>query len=157
MVSLKHTESAQCPLKGMFRVGSRSQSRLKTTNFLDVTLNLNNGRFYPYRKPNDQPVYIHKDSNHPPNITKNLRASISRRISDISHDAEIFLNAAPFYEDALKESGYTKRMVYRDKQPTNKKRSRRRNIIWFNPPFSKNVATSIGATLLKLISKHFSP
>ena len=133
------------------------QVNLKTTNFLDVTLNLGNGRFYPYRKPNDRPVYIYKDSNHPPNMTKNLPASISRRISNITHDAEIFRNAAPFYEDALKESGYTERMVCRDKQPTNKKRNRKRNTIWFNPPFSKNIATNIGTTFLKLISKHFPP
>ena len=57
-------------------------SNLKITNFLDITLNLNNGKHYPYRKPNDRPMYIHKQSNHPPNIIKNLPASISRRISD---------------------------------------------------------------------------
>ena len=43
-------------------------SNLKITNFLDITLNLNNGKHYPYRKPNDRPMYIHKQSNHPPNI-----------------------------------------------------------------------------------------
>ena len=65
-------------------------SNLKITNFLDITLNLNNGKHYPYRKPNDRPMYIHKQSNHPPNIIKNLPASISRQISDISYDEEIF-------------------------------------------------------------------
>ena len=33
---------------------------LKVTNFLDITLNLNNGEYSPYRKPNDRPVYIHR-------------------------------------------------------------------------------------------------
>ena len=41
------------------------------------------------------------------------------------------------------------------KQATTKKRNRKCKIIWFNPPFSKNVATNIGATFLKLIPKHF--
>ena len=47
------------------------QANLKVVNFLDITLNLNNGKYYPYRKPNDKRVYIHKQSNHPPNIIKN--------------------------------------------------------------------------------------
>ena len=32
-------------------------------------------------------------------------------------------------------------------------RNRNRNIIWFNPSFSRNVKTNIGKTLLKLIQK----
>ena len=76
-------------------------SNLKITNFLD-TLTLNNGKHYPYRKPNDRPMYIHKQSNNPPNIMKNLPASISRRISDISYDEEIFKKASPAYVDAQK-------------------------------------------------------
>ena len=100
-------------------------------------------------------MYIHKQSNHPPNIIKNLPASISRRISDISYDEEIFKKASPAYVDALKSSGYTEGITYPDKQPTKKKRNRQRNVIWFNPPFSNNVTTNIGATFLKLINKHF--
>ena len=57
--------------------------------------------------------------------------------------------------DALKSSGYTEGITYLDKQPTKKKRNRQRNVIWFNPPFSNNVTTNIGATFLKLINKHF--
>ena len=30
-----------------------------------------------------------------------------------------------------------------------------RNIIWFNPPFSKNVRTNVGRNFLNLIDKHF--
>ena len=37
----------------------------------------------------------------------------------------------------------------------NQKRKRKRNIIWFNPPYSKNVKTNIGKTFLQLLSKHF--
>jgi len=35
------------------------QTYLKIVNFLDVTFNLNNGTYmyYPYRKPNDHPIY----------------------------------------------------------------------------------------------------
>ena len=37
----------------------------------------------------------------------------------------------------------------------NQKRERKRNIIWFNPTYSKNVKTNIGKTFLQLLSKHF--
>lgn len=128
---------------------------LKITNFLDVTLNLSNGKYYPYRKPNDQPMYIHTQSNHPPSVINALPASISRRVSDISCDKETFKKATPIYNDALKSSGYTDSLCYKDNQPKRRGRNRQRNITWFNPPFSKNVSTNIGCTFLKLIDKHF--
>ena len=37
------------------------------------------------------------------------------------------------------------------------KRNRKRNIIWFNPPYSKNVQTNVAITFLNLIKKHFPP
>jgi len=56
----------------------------------------------------------------------------------------------------LKTSGYKETLLYdKDKQPAPRRRNRQRNIIWYNPPFSKNVKTNIGKTFLKLISKHF--
>ena len=36
------------------------------------------------------------------------------------------------------------------------KKNKQHNIIWFNPPFSKNVSTNIGCTFLKLVDEHFS-
>ena len=35
------------------------------------------------------------------------------------------------------------------------RRNRQRNIIWFNPPFSKNVKTNIARSFLKLVDTHF--
>ena len=37
-------------------------------NFLDVTFNLKEENYHPYRKPNNNPLYIDSRSNHPPNI-----------------------------------------------------------------------------------------
>ena len=81
-------------------------TNLKIVNFLDLTLNLNYGKYYPFRKPNDTPLYINRMSNHPPAIIRKLPAEISRRLTDISHD-EVFDNAAPLYNNALKRSGYS--------------------------------------------------
>ena len=41
-------------------------------------------------------------------------------------------------------------------QETHKqRRNRQRNIIWFNPPFSKNVKTNIARSFLNLVDTHF--
>ena len=42
------------------------QATLRTVNFLDVTFSLCSGKYYPYRKPNDKPLYINRLLNHPP-------------------------------------------------------------------------------------------
>ena len=41
-------------------------TNLKIVNYLDVTLNLDEKLYKPYKKPNDEPQYINKLSNHPP-------------------------------------------------------------------------------------------
>ena len=47
-----------------------SNTNLVQTDFLDVTLNLKSRNYWPYRKPKDQPLYLHHQSNHPPTIKK---------------------------------------------------------------------------------------
>ena len=46
---------------------------LSVVDDLDVTLNLKDGTYKPYRKPNEETMYIHKKSNHPPNIIKQIQ------------------------------------------------------------------------------------
>ena len=125
-------------------------------NYLDVTFNLTDGSYYPYRKPNNLPQYINIKSNHPPNIIKQLPASINRRISDNSCNEHEFNKAKPIYDDALKSSGYTEMLSFnKHRHPVRPRRNRQRNIIWYNPTFSKSVKTNIGRTFLQLISRHF--
>ena len=131
------------------------QTNLKIVNYLDVTFNLNNGTYYPYRKPNNQPLYIDAKSNHPPSIIRQLPASINRRISDISCNETEFNKAKTVYETALKSSGYNETLTYNERPPSRPKRNRQRNVIWFNPPYSSNVKTNIGRTFLRLLSIHF--
>ena len=134
-------------------------TNLVEVNFLDVTLNAVNGRYCPYRKPNDHPLYINAQSNHPPNIIKQLPKMITKRLSDISCDAEEFNKAKGAYEQALRSSGYDEKMEYIEKtsNPADSKvrRKRTRNIIWYNPPYSLNVTTNIGKKFLWLLAKHF--
>ena len=57
---------------------------LFVVKYLDIQFNLLNGTFKPYRKPNNDPIYEHKDSNHPPQLLKELPKTIGKRISTIS-------------------------------------------------------------------------
>ena len=58
------------------------ESNSRIVNYLDVTLNLNNGSIKHYQKLDDNIQYIKKESNHPPSIIKHLPASIEKRLSN---------------------------------------------------------------------------
>ena len=130
------------------------QTNLKEVDFLDVTLNLQNGTYRPYKKPNDKLLYIHSSSNHPPQIIKQLPNSISERLSKNSSNQEIFNTAKVEYEDALKKSGYNVDLKYTNNK-SEKRKTRKWNKIWFNPPFGKSVSANAANTFLQLITKHF--
>ena len=128
------------------------ESNLKEVNFLDVTLNLRTNSYRPYRKPNDNPLYI--SSNNPPNIKRQLPHNISKRGSGISSGKEIFDQAAPVYNDALKASGYKERIKYEpEPASTDSKTQRKWKIIWFNPPNSMNVQTNVARKSTETLSR----
>ena len=78
-----------------------AESNLHVVNFLDVTFDLSTGKYKPYRKPNDDPLYIQKLSNHPPSILRQLPASINKRISTLSSDKQVFDDAVQTYQNTL--------------------------------------------------------
>lgn len=135
------------------------EANKKIVNFLDVTLNLTNGKYMPYNKPNNNPLYIHKKSNHPPSIISNIPLSVNKRLSEISYDEGSFNKAAPLYQKALNDSGYEHSLTFTPQGPTQStntdKNNRKREIIWYNPPYSKNVATNIGRVFLKVLDEEF--
>ena len=134
------------------------QCNLKIVNFLDVTFNLSDSTFRPYHKPNDEINYIHRESNHPPSIIKQLPISIESRLSKLSSSEKIFKESTYPYQNALNKSGFKYQLTYQHNQNTpntQQKRQRKRKIIWFNPPYSKNVTTKVGKIFLSLINKHF--
>ena len=63
---------------------------LTTTEFLDVTLDLFTGKYFPYRKPNDRPLYVNDNSNHPPNILDQLPKMVNIGLSSLSINEEEF-------------------------------------------------------------------
>ena len=89
-------------------------------------------------------------------IKKNLPKMIERRISELSSDREKFMEAKGPYEEALKRSNFEGLLNYTE-PGTNKrkKRRRKRNVIWFTPPYSQLTKTNIGKKFLQLLDSHF--
>ena len=130
------------------------KTNIKIVGSLYVPLELVNNTYQPYWKPNSETVYINKDSNHPPNVLKELPNAINKRITDILCNQDIFDAAKSTYGQALRKSGFNEELKYNNKDSeehtTNKeKRKKRRNIICFNPPFSLSVKTDIGKLFFK--------
>ena len=119
---------------------------MKAINFLDVTLNLTTRKYQPYKKPDDNPLYINILSNHPPNIIKNLPSNISKRINTLSAYETTFNKSKDLYNNVLAKSGFKHKITFQKQQNTsavtNKTKNRKRKVIWFNPPFSLNFSTN---------------
>ena len=61
------------------------QCNMKTVNYSDVTLKLENSSYRPYQKKNNQIKCISIESNHLPSIIKQLPLSIKSRLSSLSY------------------------------------------------------------------------
>ena len=130
---------------------------IKVVNFLDITLDLRTGLYMPFMKPNNCPIYINKNSNHPQSITRNIPEAVNRRLCSISANENVFNDAAPPYQAALEKSGHTYKLKYVPPSSSNSKRRRSRKITWFYPPYTINVSTNIGAKFLRSASPLQTP
>ena len=101
------------------------EANIIQTDFLDITLNLKTEKHWPFRKPNDQQLYININSNHPLSIKKALPNMISNRLSELSFDLDNFKKAIPPYKNAIKQSGYKDNLIFSETQPKNKLRKRK--------------------------------
>ena len=88
------------PVNRYFSIKNKRRSK-KVVNYLDVTFNLNDGTYRNYQKPDNIIQYIHVESNHPPNIIKQISKTIEKCLSQLSSNEEIFNESAPFYEEKL--------------------------------------------------------
>ena len=82
-------------------------------DFLDVTLNLTEEDYKPYKKPNDRPLYVNTMSNHPPTVIRQIPAGINSRLSAISSKEEHFDNAKEIYQKALIDSGHEYQLKFK--------------------------------------------
>ena len=135
-------------------------SNLKVVDFLDLTLDLSTGTYKTYNKPNNTPLYVHVESNHPPNVTKNIPLAVNKRISSNSSTPELFESTKAPFQKALQDSGYKHNLNFEQTNSissTSNKRTRTRKILYFNPPFSTGVKSKTCQQVLKLIDTCFPP
>ena len=134
-----------------------AESNLRFVNYLDVTLNNDDGSFRPCGKPDDI-QYISKEFNYRLNLIKHLPASVEKRLSNNSFDEKIFQESAIYYEDTLNKARYLDKVVYHTPSASNqenKNKNCQRNVLWFNLPCSKSVTTRMGQSFLYLIDIYF--
>ena len=74
------------------------QCNLKIVNYLDIIFNLSNATYRPYCKPNNEIAYIHKESNYPPSILRQIPLSIESRFSKHSSNEKIFKESTQIYQ-----------------------------------------------------------
>ena len=137
-------------------IGITISANLKTVDFLDLPLDLDLGTYQIFNKPNNIPLYVHKQSSHPPNVTRNIASGINKRLSSNCSNEELFKIGTPIFQQALKNSGHNHELKFEQENPrTKSKTSRKRNVIYFNPPWADNVKTKVGTKILNLVKESF--
>ena len=82
-------------------------------------------------------------------------SQVNKRLNKNSSSEEIFNETKSEYQTALKNSGYHKvETKFHTEEQNTTKRKRSRNVIWFNPCFSRNITTNVVKTFLNLVDKH---
>ena len=134
-VTSKRIEKTKQEVSNIFKSNGLKitiETNKKTINFLDITLALTSGFFKPFMKPNNKLLYIHRQSNHPPTLLKNISHNINKRLTSISSNQKVF-DAIPLYQKALNESGYDYKLMYNPQSKWD--RIHQRKTIWYNPPW----------------------
>ena len=108
------------------------ECNLIITGFLDINFDLKSATYYPYRKPNSELLHVNKHSSHRLSIINQIPSMISNQSSQNSCDKNHFDKAAPDYNIVLKNSGFNESVTYIP-SPF-KRQTRKRQIVWFNPP-----------------------
>ena len=67
------------------------KNSFKILYYLNVTLNLSDGSYKPFHKANSEINYIHRESNHPLSIIKQLLLFVESRLFKLSSDKNVFI------------------------------------------------------------------
>ena len=136
------------------------EANFHTVNYLGATFDFRKDAYLPHRKPDSPPAYINNCSKHPPTVIKQLPISISKQLSELPSNEEIFEKTKRAYRDALNKRGFQEKLSYASAQNKNDKNCNKQqkcNIICYNPPYSDspNINTNIGKTCLNMMKNHF--
>ena len=85
---------------------------------------------------------------------------IENRLSNLSSGEKEFNDSKDIYQKALNDAGYTEQIKYKqeiEKDTSNQvqKRKRKRKIMWFTPPFNKEVKSNITKLFIQILERCF--
>ena len=160
-LNAKENEAIKKQISDVFKangLGITIEVNKRVVSFLNVTLNLSNASFRDFSKENHVPLYVHKESNHPPAVTRCIVKGVGQRLSANSSSQEMFDATKGMYQEQLKRAGYTEELKFEPREEeVRRRKKRKRQICWFNPPFCKSVITNVGREFLKILDKCFPP
>ena len=92
-------------LFNLFKISIRTSSQ--------ICNNDNINRYQPFRKPSNDPKYIDINSNHPPQILKQLPNSISKRLSENSSSKDDLINPKRYTKNqyTINKSGFNENLI----------------------------------------------
>ena len=121
-ISGPQVEAIKKHFQNIFRINDLNiivKCNSKIVDYLDVALNLSDGSYKPFYKPNREINYIHRKSNYPPNIVKQLLLSVESRLYTLSPDKDVFTQAASVYQKALKRARYNHKLKHKNSDKYN--------------------------------------
>ena len=124
-------------------------------DFLGLTFYLNTGPYKSFNKPNNT---LYKQNSTPPNVSKKQTFGIKQKVELYIFRQETFWRNGHCVLARTENSGYNHKLHFDDQcRGFKKKRSRKLNLIYFNPPYSAGVNTRVGAKVLKLVDTCLPP
>ena len=102
------------------------------TDFLDVTLDLQNKSHKLLRKPNARRVYVNSKSNHPEHVLKHIPVAANNRLRKISSSQSIFKETTQHYKEAIRASGCDHGLARNNKHEWNKNKKKREEIYYIS-------------------------
>ena len=111
--------------------------------YLEIPFDLKTSIYKPF---NNNSLHINASSHHPPSVLKQIPRSVSKKIIANSYNEDVFRKSARFYNSILQDCEFNENIKYCPEESTSSRRvrNRSRNIIWYNPPFSKKAETNAG-------------
>ena len=82
------------------------------TDYLNLYLDLKNQCYRQWKKPNNDPIYVNKNSSHPPNCLKQIPKMIEQMVSRNCSSQEEFDKISHEYQTCLRKSGYSYEIKY---------------------------------------------
>ena len=125
----KENEALKKQISDVFKangLGITISVNKKAVSFLNLTINLSDASFRDFSKENHVPLYVHKESNHPPAVTKCIVKGVGQRLSANSSSQEMFDAAKGLYQEQLKKAGYNEELKFEPREEEVRRRRKRK-------------------------------